>query len=592
MLDLKLIVSAVDRATAPLRRINASIDGVMSRANRVGAAFKAWANRSSFEGVVRRIEGVGGAWENLASRAARATLQIGAGLGAGLFGFKRLFLDTAVAFEKYSVMMRTLEGSQEKAKKSLDWVSDFAMKTPLELDEVMEAFIKLRTFGMDPMNGTLMALVDQNAKLGGSGETLQRIILGVGQAWTKGKLQGEEAMQLLEAGVPVWDLLAKRLHMTTAEIVQLSEKGRLGRKVIIQLVDAMEEASAGASIAQSKTWAGLISNLSDQWARFANKVMDRGVFDALKARLGDILDRVNAMADSGKLDKIATQWAGGFLRIISSVDRLVFGFDKLSARGTKLHMPGLFETLPGRLEQIEKRMQPVVDLFGGWTNTIGLLAAAIVGGPLLAAIGSLTTSIVLLGAASSGLIAKIALLSFGPAVAAIGNLITAVRAGYGAIAAFNLVLAANPIGLVIVGVAALAGAALLIYKNWDFLSEKINGIWQSIKTAFDVGMAYIQPIIDKLMFVARFSPVGLAIEGAAKIGSYMSAGAKGNSAGPSASASSIFPRGGGQPATADLQGHLDIRITSDGAAVVKKVATNNPNLDLNVNSGITTAGAW
>ncbi len=48
----------------------------------------------------------------------------------------------------------------------MDWITEFAVKTPLELDQVVESYRNLKTFGLDPTNGTLQALVDTMAASG------------------------------------------------------------------------------------------------------------------------------------------------------------------------------------------------------------------------------------------------------------------------------------------------------------------------------------------------------------------------------------------------------------------------------------------
>ena len=56
---------------------------------------------------------------------------------------------------------------------------------------------------------------------------------------------------------------------------------------------------------QSKTWDGMISNLMDQMTRFSRMVMDSGAFAHLKDRLRTLLDTINDMAESGRLQEIA-----------------------------------------------------------------------------------------------------------------------------------------------------------------------------------------------------------------------------------------------------------------------------------------------
>ena len=52
------------------------------------------------------------------------------------------------------------------------WIQDFAKNTPLQLDEVTQVFVRLKAFGIDPMNGAMQGIVDQAYKLGGGFEEL------------------------------------------------------------------------------------------------------------------------------------------------------------------------------------------------------------------------------------------------------------------------------------------------------------------------------------------------------------------------------------------------------------------------------------
>ena len=62
----------------------------------------------------------------------------------------------------------------------------------------------------------------------------------------------------------------------------------------------------------------------------------------------------------------------------------------------------------------------------------------------------------------------------------------------------------SPVGLVILGiVAAVAGAAYLIYRNWEPISGFFTGIWSTIKTAFNGGIRGVTALI------LNWSPLGL-----------------------------------------------------------------------------------
>lgn len=68
-------------------------------------------------------------------------------------------------------------------------------------------------------------------------------------------------------------------------------------------------------------------------------------------------------------------------------------------------------------------------------------------------------------------------------------------------AAFNAVLAANPIALVIVAVGALVGILAVLYaKNEDFRS-KVNAAWDAISAKIQEVVAFVQPYVEAAMQV-------------------------------------------------------------------------------------------
>ncbi|KIH84229.1 hypothetical protein [Pseudomonas batumici] len=93
-----------------------------------------------------------------------------------------------------------------------------------------------------------------------------------------------------------------------------------------------------------------------------------------------------------------------------------------------------------------------------------------------------------------------------------GALITALRAV--SIALWGL--AANPIVLIIGAVvAALAGAAYLIYQNWDAVKAYFVNAWTEIKAGFSGGIGGI------LTVIANFSPIGLIYQAFSGVLSYL-----------------------------------------------------------------------
>lgn len=247
-----------------------------------------------------------------------------AGLGVffsarGIFSGIRSILGTGDEFQKFEKQLTSIYGDAAKGRDAFAWVKQFAKDTPLQLDQVMQSFIQLKNFGIDPMSGALQAAVDQNAKLGGESERLQRITLAMGQAFAKSKLQGDDIKQMIEAGVPVWQLLTEVTGKSTAELQKMSEAGKIGKDVMERFFAQMGKDSAGAATDQMKLLSGQWSNLGDNVQQFEDRIARKGVLDFFRDQLASLNDLIGQMAVDGRLDRYAQKISDGIVATARAV---------------------------------------------------------------------------------------------------------------------------------------------------------------------------------------------------------------------------------------------------------------------------------
>ncbi|MDF0533667.1 tape measure protein [Shewanella sp. A32] len=226
-------------------------------------------------------------------------------------------LTTGDRFAAFNAQMTAMMGSVAAGEQATAWIKDFANNTGSKLESVQTAFAKLKAFGIDPMNGSLQAMTDYNAKLGGSQQDLEGIILAVGQAWAKQKLQGEEILQLVERGVPVWGLLEQATGKNAVQLAKLSQAGKLGQETIKALVDEMGKAADGQAALSLDRLGGQINVLSNNWDVFKNKVADAGLYKTAIDFLKQLNDKFDEMNANGKLKQLASDISNFFTTIIN-----------------------------------------------------------------------------------------------------------------------------------------------------------------------------------------------------------------------------------------------------------------------------------
>lgn len=91
------------------------------------------------------------------------------------------------------------------------------------------------------------------------------------------------------------------------------------------------------------------------------------------------------------------------------------------------------------------------------------------------------------------------------ALGAIGLIIPAVISGVTALGTALMFLAANPIGIVIVAVAALVAGIVLVIKHWDWVKEKTLEVWNSlpnfVQTAIQILLIPLTGLIGVIVLI-------------------------------------------------------------------------------------------
>lgn len=306
-LDLKMTLQAIDKASAPIRAVGQSFVDLRQK-----AGIPAWAQ------IGARIAGIGRA---AAGAAAGVAALGGVGVIGGLAGVvtalaavRRLIIPTAVEFERLNVRMEALAGSASKAELAMEWVDRFAARKPaVKIQEAAEAYIALKKFGIDPTNGSMASLVDTMAKYGQNAIWLMATIEDLGEAWSEKKLGAGAINKLVKAGIPAWDMLAKATGKSVPVLQALAAKGKLGRKSLKALVQAMGKDSIGASEKAGARWDGVWNRIADIWTRFQIAVAGAGVFEMFTGWLADLASAAEAMAAGGSLKALAIDIGTGMV---------------------------------------------------------------------------------------------------------------------------------------------------------------------------------------------------------------------------------------------------------------------------------------
>lgn len=225
-----------------------------------------------------------------------STALIGGAAAAGTFA-----LSTASAAETTEVSFTTMLGSAEAAEAMMQRLADFAARTPFELSGLQDATRQLLAYGFtaEDVIPMLTAVGDATAALGTGQAGIEAVTRALGQMQTRGKVSAEEMLQLTEAGIPAWEYLARAIGTDTAGAMEAVSKGAVSASDgIAALTKGMEQDFGGMMEQQSKTVAGLMSNLSDAIEQPLMKLRDTSAYERLSDALSDLVDAAGPFVES------------------------------------------------------------------------------------------------------------------------------------------------------------------------------------------------------------------------------------------------------------------------------------------------------
>jgi tape measure domain-containing protein len=237
---------------------------------------------------------------NAASQAAGGFNKLGKAIGgiitaaAALQALKFTIVSTA-ELETQTRSLKVLTGSLETAQKIVQQLQDIGAVTPFTSTELIDTAKRLSAFGVETEK-----LVETTRRLGdvagATGADLGGIATAFGQIQAKGRLQGEELLQLQERGIDLQSELQRMYGLTGEEFRKALEKGRFSAEAVDVALQNLTNTGgkyANGAIAQSDTLAGKFSTLQDGITRTA-----QALGQVLSPALQTILDQAIGVVNS------------------------------------------------------------------------------------------------------------------------------------------------------------------------------------------------------------------------------------------------------------------------------------------------------
>ncbi|WGH89381.1 peptidoglycan DD-metalloendopeptidase family protein [Auritidibacter ignavus] len=371
---------------------------------------------------------------------AAGTVAVGAGVVATALakGFQRL-----QDIEEARAKLKGLGHSGEEVEAIMDNALNAVKGTAFGMGEAASLAATMVAAGIQPGEDLerVLTLVGDAATVAGT--DLNDMGLIWGKAAAKGKIDGQIVNQMLERQIPILDLLADHYNVTAAEVSDMVSEGKVSFE---DFAAAMETGVGGAAQESGDTFLGAWKNTIASLGRIGASLLGP-LYEAGKAFLNWAMEALEPVED----------WAKSMEPIIADA------------------VAGLANWFQNTFLPIASNVVGALMDIGKWIiqNRDWII-------PLTLAVGTfITTFLGVLGVKS--------------AIDSVKSAIDSVKISFGAL---NAVMKANPVGLVISGIAALVAGL-----TWFFTQTEIGQkLWATFTEALGTALTWlwetvVQPVI-------------------------------------------------------------------------------------------------
>ena len=200
-------------------------------------------------------------------------------------------------------------GRRREAAENIASLIEMAKTSPFALGALTDSFVKMKSSGIDPLDGSMRSLVDAVSAFGGDDQVLHRASIAIQQMAGKGVISMEELRQQLGEAVPsAVRLMARSMGLTYGELVDLISKGQVEAESSLQaMFYEFERTFGGSSARLVESFAGTISLLRTAMLELSYTVGgfdgDTGAFKG-GGFMSELKDAANELVEALNSDEV------------------------------------------------------------------------------------------------------------------------------------------------------------------------------------------------------------------------------------------------------------------------------------------------
>lgn len=446
-------VSNIDKFTAAVKRANdARID------SKSADSIKKIGNEAEHSAKkIAKLEAATSKLKGIVAGALTASAILGIGQAA------------VAASGKMELLRKGLEytlGKQDTSKliKGIQEIGEKSAYDTNQLIPMSRAWINMGE-SADQAMGRIQKLVDLGSAFGLTTDQIEHANLALSQMAAAGKINAQDMMQLTNAGIPSWKMLADAMGMSVTQVRELAAQGKLTGDAINALWDTFEAKTKGAATTLASSLMGQTSNIEEAITNSMAVIGDiiRDAFDiqGILAEVGVMVEGVKAHLMNIKEAAESIGMKQAILNELSSIDPVIGAI----ASAVVSAFTTIKETVSENIELIKALVKAFLLIKGVTLIVTGLTAAL---GALSAVMNTLK---------------------------AIQGIWAMMQAGIiGVRTAFLALTAAMNVNPIVLAITLVCAALVMLYTHWDDVKSMVESAVNKIK----------EVVADALGFVVDF----------------------------------------------------------------------------------------
>lgn len=267
--NIEISLNAVDNASSVIKRVENNTESLMRSTQSLGKAkvdgngFKDMADKAKRAGsevkdTRNEVEDLQGTLNGLKNAV------LGAFTFTAIKDFVGSCLDASASVEllKKGLSFQIGEEQTDKLIKNIQTIGEQSAYDSNDLMNMAKQWVNIGD-SADSATQKMKTIVDVGSAYGLTREQIEGANLALTQMQMSGKIGQQDMMQLINAGIPAWQLLSESMGLPVAQLKEMGSKGELTQQAIDTLFQSMQTKCQGATANMNGTLSAAFSNLDE-----------------------------------------------------------------------------------------------------------------------------------------------------------------------------------------------------------------------------------------------------------------------------------------------------------------------------------------